>query len=74
MLIPGLILITIGLLVAIFLSPVLGIIVLILGVAAAAMSFSGWGPGPGAARRTTIIERDRRPVTRERETIRETEI
>ncbi|HJR44150.1 MAG TPA: hypothetical protein VJ927_00950 [Actinomycetota bacterium] len=74
MLIPGLILITIGLLVAIFLSPVLGIIVLILGVAAAAMSFSAWGPGPGAARRTTIIERDRRPVTRERETIRETEI
>ena len=72
MLIPGLILIAIGLLVAVLLSPVLGIIVLVLGLAAVAMSFSGFGPGP--ARRTTIIERDRRPVTRERETIRETEI
>lgn len=72
MLVPGLILIALGLLVALLLNPVLGIIVLVLGIAAAAMSFGGFGPA--ASRRTTIIESDRRPVTRERETIRETEI
>lgn len=70
---PGLALVAIGLLVALLLNTTLGIIVLILGVAAVAMSFSGAGPW-GTRRHTTIIERDRRPVTRERETIRETEL
>lgn len=69
---PGLALVAIGLLVALLLNSTLGIIVLILGIAAIAMSFSSWGPG--RSRHTTIIERDRRPVTRERETIRETEL
>lgn len=68
---PGLALVAIGLLVALLLNTTLGIIVLILGIAAVAMSFSGWGPA--RSRHTTIVERDR-PVTRERETIRETEV
>ena len=69
----GLALVAIGLLVALLVNTTLGIIVLVLGVAAVAMSFSGAGPW-GARRHTTIIERERRPVTRERETIRETEL
>jgi len=70
---PGLVLIVVGLLLALLVNSTLGIIILILGLAAVAMSFSGWGPW-GSSRHTTIIERDRRPVTRERETIRETEV
>ena len=70
---PGLALVAIGLLVALLLNTTLGIIVLILGVAAVALSFSGAGPW-GSRRHPTILERERRPVTRERETIRETEI
>ena len=66
---PGIALIAIGLLVALLVNSTLGIIVLILGLAAVALSFSSWGPG--RTRHTTIIERDSRPVTRERETIRE---
>lgn len=70
---PGLVLIAVGLLIALLVNSTLGIIVLILGVAAVALSFSGFGPF-GTSRHTTIIERDHRPVTRERETIRETEL
>ena len=69
---PGLALVAIGLLVALLLNSTLGIIVLVLGIAAVAMSFAPWGPR--TSRHTTIIERERRPVTRERETIRETEL
>lgn len=69
----GLALVAIGLLVALLVNTTLGIIVLVLGIAAIAMSFSGAGPW-GARRHTTVIERERRPVTRERETIRETEL
>lgn len=69
---PGLALVAIGLLVALLVNTTLGIIVLVLGIAAVAMSFGQWGPR--RSRHTTIIERDRRPVTRERETIRETEL
>ncbi len=69
---PGLALVAIGLLVALLLNTTFGIIVLVLGIAAVAMSFGRWGPR--SSRHTTIIERDRRPVTRERETIRETEL
>ena len=69
----GLALVAIGLLVALLVNTTLGIIVLVLGVAAVAMSFSAGAPW-GARRHTTVIERERRPVTRERETIRETEL
>lgn len=69
---PGLALVAIGLLVALLFNTTLGIIVLVLGIAAVAFSFTSWGPG--ATRHTTIIERDRRPVSRERETIRETRL
>lgn len=69
---PGLALIAVGLLVALLLNSTLGIIVLIIGIAAVALSFTGTGPF-ASRRHTTIIERDR-PVTRERETIRETEV
>lgn len=68
---PGLALVVIGLLVALLLNATLGIIVLVLGIAAVAMSFGPWSPR--SSRHTTIIERER-PVTRERETIRETEV
>lgn len=69
---PGLALIAVGLLVALLLNSTLGIIVLIIGIAAVALSFTGAGPF-ASRRHTTIIERDR-PVRRERETIRETEV
>lgn len=69
---PGLALIAIGLLVALLLNTTLGIIVLVLGVAAVAFSFGPWAPG--RTTHTTIIERDRRPVERERETVRETRL
>lgn len=69
---PGLALIAIGLLVALLLNTTLGIIVLVLGVAAVAFSFGPWGPG--RTTHTTIIERDRTPAARERETIRETRL
>lgn len=68
---PGLALVAIGLLVALLVNSTLGIIVLVLGIAAIALSFSSWGPRRST--HTTIIERDR-PVTRERETIRETRL
>lgn len=69
---PGLALIAIGLLVALLLNTTLGIIVLVLGVAAVAFSFGPWAPA--RTTHTTIIERDWRPVERERETVRETRL
>lgn len=63
---PGIALMAIGLLFALFLEQTIGVILLIIGVVAMLLSFTmGWGGG----RRDVIIERDR-PVRR-REVIRE---
>lgn len=72
MMAPGLALIAVGLLVALLLNSTLGIIILIIGIAAVALSFTGAGPFT-SRRHTTVIERER-PVRRERETVRETEV
>ncbi len=69
----GIFLIAIGVLLAMFLSSTLGIIFIVLGVLAILLSFIGVGPF-ASTRREVIVERDRRPVTTERETVREREV